>query len=179
MPKTYDQLKAELSALESSDVTQMNANDQALYMAQRDLLVAQLQWFEDQRSDWQRMADLEMAADKAMYEDDEEGSDEEPEGDEPDGYCCDDCAIAAANNDYSGMDDKQEAATRAGLKRLGTWVVTGKEVGFMHSRCDICNGLPGNRHEFFLPENDDVEDLGEVCEDLGIENVEDLNQEAK
>jgi hypothetical protein len=50
---------------------------------------------EDQRSDWQRMADLEMAADKAMYED------------------------------------------------------------------------------------DDVEDLGEVCEDLGIENVEDLNQEAK
>lgn len=87
-------------------------------------------------------------------DDDEELEESEEDSQpEPDGYCCDDCAVAIANDDYSGMDDAQEAATRAGLKREG-WVVVGDEAGFMHSRCDICNGLPGNRHSFFLPEND-------------------------
>src|SRR5689334_19561576 len=79
----------------------------------------------------------------------EDGPEEVPE---PDGYCCDDCTIAIANDDYSGMDDKQEAATRAGLAEYTTHIAIGDEAGFMHSRCDICNGLPGNRHGFYLPE---------------------------
>jgi hypothetical protein len=34
-------------------------------------------------------------------------------------YLCVDCTIAANNDDYTGMDDEQEKATRAGLAKLG------------------------------------------------------------
>ena len=32
------------------------------------------------------------------------------------GQCCDDCAIAIANDDYTGMSEKQEDATREGTQ---------------------------------------------------------------
>lgn len=63
------------------------------------------------------------------------------------GLACDDCVIAIANDDYSGMDDKQEKATKDGIDRLGKWLIVGEEYGFSWRRCDVCDGLAGNRHE--------------------------------
>lgn len=63
------------------------------------------------------------------------------------GGACDDCTIAIANNDYSGMDDTQETATKAGIERIRKYLIIGDELGFEHSRCAVCNGLPGDRHQ--------------------------------
>jgi hypothetical protein len=108
------------------------------------------------RAEWQAEQghDLIDQVDEADEDDDfeEEEEDGAEQAPEPDGYCCDDCAVAIANDDYSGMDDKQEAATRKGLSEITSYVVIGDEVGFMHDRCDICDGLAGSRHSFFLPE---------------------------
>jgi len=60
---------------------------------------------------------------------------------------CDDCTIAIANDDYSGISDVQEAATREGIERIGKHLVIGDERGFEHNRCAVCGGLPGNRHQ--------------------------------
>lgn len=62
------------------------------------------------------------------------------------GSACDDCVSAIANDDYSGMDDTQEQATKEGLERIGKWLVVCEEIGFTHSRCDVCDGFAGNRH---------------------------------
>ena len=62
------------------------------------------------------------------------------------GECCDDCTVAIANDDYTGMNDAQESATRAGLDRIGQWLIVGEETGFSWRRCDVCDGLAGNRH---------------------------------
>ncbi len=80
--------------------------------------------------------------------DDEEEEEQEP----PDNYvdlggACDDCVIAIANDDYTGMDDETEARVRKGLERIGEWLVVGDELGFEHSRCAVCGDLPGNRHQ--------------------------------
>jgi hypothetical protein len=63
------------------------------------------------------------------------------------GGACDDCTVALANNDYSGMDDAQEAATRAGIARIGQHLIVGEDCGFSHDRCAVCGGLAGNRHD--------------------------------
>lgn len=66
------------------------------------------------------------------------------------GGACDDCVIAIANDDYTGMDDVREAATRGGIHKYasqGKYLVVGDELGFESSRCVICGGLAGNRHE--------------------------------
>lgn len=65
---------------------------------------------------------------------------------------CDDCTIAIANDDYSGMDDEQEEATRAGLEALAEdgYLVVGDELGFSNSECEICGAMAGNRHEVAL-----------------------------
>ncbi len=62
------------------------------------------------------------------------------------GQACDDCVIAIANNDYTGMDDATEARVRAGIERIGQYLVVGDESGFSNHRCDVCNDMPGNRH---------------------------------
>ncbi len=62
---------------------------------------------------------------------------------------CQDCVIAIANDDYSGMDDKQEAKTRKGIESWGVkgYLVVGEEVGFTHDGCDICDdNLAGDKH---------------------------------
>lgn len=64
------------------------------------------------------------------------------------GGVCDDCVTAIVNDDYSGMDDEQEALTRAGIERIGHYLVVGEELGFSHHDCTVCgSGLGGNRHE--------------------------------
>jgi hypothetical protein len=66
---------------------------------------------------------------------------------------CDDCTIAIANDDYSGMDDATEVKVREGIELLSKrgWPVIGDETDeFSWDRCDCCNGLPGRRHECSL-----------------------------
>ena len=64
------------------------------------------------------------------------------------GGACDGCALAIANNDYTGMSDAQEAFTRAGLERIGECLIVGGELGFSSYGCRVCrNGLAGNKHE--------------------------------
>ena len=61
------------------------------------------------------------------------------------GGCCSDCASAIANDDYTGMDDAQENATRAGIEELNQWLVVGDELGFTWQPCAVCGGLAGDR----------------------------------
>lgn len=62
---------------------------------------------------------------------------------------CADCLIALANDDYSGMDDDQENATRDGLAGLSNeydLIPDGAEYRFANRRCECCNALPGDRY---------------------------------
>lgn len=63
---------------------------------------------------------------------------------------CGDCLAAIANDDYSGMDDKQEKATKEGIdclvKEYGHLIADGAEYGFSNHRCECCDGLPGDRY---------------------------------
>jgi hypothetical protein len=73
------------------------------------------------------------------------------------GLCCQDCTMAIANDDYTGMSDEQEAATRAGIERIGEYLIVGEEYGFSWQRCDVCDGLAGDRHEVgYLAESEAV-----------------------
>lgn len=63
------------------------------------------------------------------------------------GGACDACVQAIANDDYSGMSDEEEAQVRAGLARVGEWLIVGDELGFCHDRCAVCGSFPGDRHE--------------------------------
>lgn len=52
---------------------------------------------------------------------------------------CDNCAIAITNDDYTGMDDEEEEATREGIEELSKegYLVVGDEIGFSNDECDI------------------------------------------
>lgn len=58
---------------------------------------------------------------------------------------CGSCLIAAANDDYTGMDDDEEREVRAGLAALGEVVADGEELGFSWQDCECCGGLAGDR----------------------------------
>jgi hypothetical protein len=45
------------------------------------------------------------------------------------------------------MSDEQETKTREGIARINKHLVIGEELGFVHSRCAVCNGLAGHRHQ--------------------------------
>jgi hypothetical protein len=51
---------------------------------------------------------------------------------------CHDCAIAACNDDYSGMDDNQAMRTRAGLKRTGHITTVPGGMPDEQFECDVC-----------------------------------------
>lgn len=78
----------------------------------------------------------------------------EPEYDDKPGYAddgadllvCTDCAIVAANGDWSGVPDERVPAVRAAMERLPRLVV-GDPYGFSWSKCQSCGGDPGDRHE--------------------------------
>jgi hypothetical protein len=63
---------------------------------------------------------------------------------------CGDCLMILANDDASGMDEKQERRSREGLSILqsGYRIVAadGAEYGFCHDRCEVCDALPGDRY---------------------------------
>ena len=73
---------------------------------------------------------------------------------------CDDCVLWIANRDDSALDlyddaDERRRLRDEGLARVrGELVVGDAEDPFRDSRCDICNALPGRRH--------DVVELGET-----------------
>ena len=58
---------------------------------------------------------------------------------------CEDCAVAIANGDFTGMDDKTEARVKAGLEQLSTrgYAVTGEDCGFTWRGCDCCGASFG------------------------------------
>ena len=63
---------------------------------------------------------------------------------------CGNCLIALANDDYSGMDDNEEKATRDGLSALHQEykmvVPDYAEYGFSHHACECCGALAGDRY---------------------------------
>lgn len=66
---------------------------------------------------------------------------------------CESCLIAIANDDYSGMDDKEESRVRAGIERTsqrGHLCAGSVEYGFYNTVCECCGALAGNRHEVFI-----------------------------
>jgi len=63
------------------------------------------------------------------------------------GGACINCVIAIANDDYTGVSDELETAIKAGLERIGQWLIVGEETGFSWSRCVVCNwDFGGHRH---------------------------------
>jgi hypothetical protein len=54
---------------------------------------------------------------------------------------CEDCKVAAANDDYSGADENQVMRTRAGLKRVG-YLAFESYTGPHSFECDICANRP-------------------------------------
>lgn len=67
---------------------------------------------------------------------------------------CGDCLIAVANDDYTGMSDQQESATRGGLTALHNEhdqvIPEGVALGFSHRECECCRALPGERYTMNL-----------------------------
>ena len=82
------------------------------------------------------------------------------------GLLCEDCVLAIANDDFSGLDyaydDPEDSAARqeeimdgiTAIHRAGMVPVVGEDVGFSCSGCDCCgSGDAGNRHELQLIRN--------------------------
>jgi hypothetical protein len=73
-------------------------------------------------------------------------------------WFCEDCTIAAVNDDYSGMADETAARVQRGLESLGGYAAadSDSESGegireFSWSGCDCCGSrLGGSRHRFSL-----------------------------
>jgi len=62
------------------------------------------------------------------------------------GGACEDCVQAIANDEYSGMDDEQEAATRAGLERIGQYLIVGEEQREVWAACCVCGVVTEHQH---------------------------------
>jgi hypothetical protein len=69
---------------------------------------------------------------------------------------CQDCTVAAANDDYSGMSEDQAYRTRANLKRVGWLALLSSEDEQATFECDVCgkrvwegpkNMFRGTKHE--------------------------------
>lgn len=67
---------------------------------------------------------------------------------------CDDCTIAIANADYSGMDEETAFNVKdgiCGLEKNGLYLVIGDETcEFSRDICHCCGALPGRRHQASL-----------------------------
>lgn len=66
---------------------------------------------------------------------------------------CQDCTMAIANADFSGMDSATENRVKAGLDRLAErgYPVIGDEIGFTWQGCDCClSSLGGDKHELSI-----------------------------
>lgn len=63
---------------------------------------------------------------------------------------CGSCLVALANDDYSDMDDSEEAQVKSGLAWLEEQhdrvIPDGEELGFSWHDCESCGALAGNRY---------------------------------
>jgi hypothetical protein len=63
------------------------------------------------------------------------------------GTACDDCVIAIANDDYTGMDDQRATEVASALEAIGRYLIVGDELGCMAGGCDVCGWMGyGNMH---------------------------------
>lgn len=63
------------------------------------------------------------------------------------GTCCDDCTVAIANDDYTGMDDGRAKEVADAIEAINQPLVIGDQTDeFSWSRCDICGSGGGSRH---------------------------------
>jgi hypothetical protein len=74
---------------------------------------------------------------------------------------CQDCLMVIANNDWTGIEDRDVNRVKAGIKALAAkgYACVGdsdKDAGFRWRHCDCCNGLPGHHYHVII--------LGEVTE---------------
>jgi hypothetical protein len=57
---------------------------------------------------------------------------------------CVDCAMAHANNDFSGMDSETELRVKSGMERTGHLAVDSVDItDFSWSQCDACDSTLG------------------------------------
>lgn len=63
------------------------------------------------------------------------------------GRACDDCVIAIANDDYTGMSDERAAEVSFAIASINEYLIIGDDLGFCWQGCDVCGGLAGNMHE--------------------------------
>lgn len=60
------------------------------------------------------------------------------------GHACDDCVIAIANDDYSGLLDFRAREIRAGIAAAPGYLVVGDDRDeFSFSPCDVCGSRLG------------------------------------
>jgi hypothetical protein len=71
------------------------------------------------------------------------------------GGACEDCVMAIANDDYTGMSEAREAEVRDAVesKSRRGYLVIGERTGFNHNPCAICGGYAGERHEVWRHES--------------------------
>jgi hypothetical protein len=66
---------------------------------------------------------------------------------------CSDCVIYVANGDTSGMDEATAERVSSACDALGEYAHVGDtEYGFSNYRCEVCNGLAGDRFEIVVME---------------------------
>ena len=66
---------------------------------------------------------------------------------------CEDCTLAIASGEFSGMDDATAAIVRAGAERLAArgHAAIGEEYGFTWRGCDCCQrAMGGDKHELMI-----------------------------
>jgi len=67
------------------------------------------------------------------------------------GLACDDCIIAIANDDYTGMTDARADEVRAAISNVGGWLIAGDETNTDFFSCDVCGSRGfGDAHIVFI-----------------------------
>jgi hypothetical protein len=143
-----EQLQKSLSAF----VTSVGVHPSEINLAPG---IIEIRFFEELLTDGSKVHDLRLVEDAAkddwMFRDEQSAAPKTTASDcqrqEVYGVACDDCVSAIANDDYTGMSDEQEASTRAGIARIGKWLIVGEELGFVKRGCDVCRSrCHGNKH---------------------------------
>jgi hypothetical protein len=66
---------------------------------------------------------------------------------------CSDCLIMVANNDPSGIDERDYKRVTSAVRALGPHAVAdGEDLGFSWRDCECCQGLAGERYKVAILE---------------------------
>lgn len=66
---------------------------------------------------------------------------------------CDDCIMVIANNDWTGIEDRDIRRVKAGIKALPNHTCAGdsdKYESFSWRDCDCCGALAGSRYHVVI-----------------------------